>query len=217
MRLKWLYHKITAVKQVSDPFFCSVASFYGAICLKPPPLQRYTGRHGSGDAALRRRIEIATYSGAASSRAGRRRSNHLRACRSHGVVGHGTRLARVGALLRASRRHPGDRVPSSPVYRRGCVRCRRRGASRVSQRVSKPTRGSRYTVVVCDHHHGKHSDHLRFPGEPKTCGEEFRSWAANDTVLDKQLAFARWSRNDAKEDFCPYHTDRMVRRMSAGR
>ena len=91
----------------------------------------------------------------------------------------------------------------------------------MSRRISHGAKRTRYNVVICDHQHGKHTDHTRYPGEPKTCGEEFRSWASSDAVLTAQLDALKWStRPDPTvkgviEDFCPYHTDAMMRRMSA--
>jgi len=42
------------------------------------------------------------------------------------------------------------------------------------------------TIVTCDHVNAQ-----RYPGEPRTCGIEFRS-CSDKSVIDKQLDLAQW-------------------------
>ncbi len=55
-------------------------------------------------------------------------------------------------------------------------------------------------LVTCDRVNAQ-----RYPGEPRTCGEEFRS-ASDKSVIDKQLVAAKWTivaATAGKHYYCP--------------
>lgn len=68
------------------------------------------------------------------------------------------------------------------------------------------------TIVFCDHGYA-----IRFAGEPRTCGEEFRS-ASDPKMIPKQLEIAKWTERTSptggKLDICPYHSESSAWRPS---